>query len=45
MNWLIYSLMTALFFGVYGVFLHSGSMGMKDPEVGRLKAFFFVGIA
>ncbi len=45
MNWLVYSLMTAFFFGVYGVALHSGSIGMKDPEAGRYKAFLFVGIA
>ena len=45
MNWLIYSLLTAFFFGLYGVLLHSGSMGMKDPVNGRYKAFLFVGIA
>ncbi len=45
MNWLVYSLMTAFFFGFYGVALHSGSMGMKDPEMGRWKAFLFVGVA
>ena len=37
MNWLTYSLMTAFFFGFYGVALHSGSMGMKDPASGRYK--------
>lgn len=45
MNWLVYSLMTAFCFGFYGVALHSGSMGMKDPELGRWKAFLFVGVA
>ncbi len=45
MNWLVYSLMTAFFFGCYGVALHSGSMGMSDPQNGRWKAFLFVGIA
>lgn len=45
MNWLLYSLTTAFFFGLYGVLLHSGSMGMKDPVLGRYKAFLFVGIA
>ena len=45
MNWLIYSLMTALFFGLYGIFLHTGQMAMKDPEMGRYKAFLFVGLA
>ena len=25
--------------------LHSGSMGMNDPDMGRIKAFLFVGVA
>ncbi len=45
MNWLIYSLMTALFFGLYGIFLHTGQIAMKDPVMGRYKAFLFVGVA
>lgn len=45
MNWLIYSLMTALFFGLYGIFLHTGQIAMKDPAMGRYKAFLFVGVA
>ena len=45
MNWLAYSLMTALFFGLYGIFLHSGQIAMKDPVMGRYKAFLFVGVA
>ncbi|MEM6792639.1 MAG: hypothetical protein AAF725_01555 [Acidobacteriota bacterium] len=45
MNWLAYALMTAFFFGLYGVSLHSGSMGMNDPQYGRYKAFLFVGVA
>lgn len=45
MNWLAYALMTALFFGLYGIFLHSGQVAMKDPAMGRYKAFLFVGIA
>ncbi|MDE0767693.1 MAG: hypothetical protein OSB19_04820 [Opitutaceae bacterium] len=45
MNWLAYSLMTALFFGLYGIFLHTGQMAMKDPVMGRYKAFLFVGVA
>lgn len=45
MNWLIYSLMTALFFGLYGIFLHTGQIAMKDPILGRYKAFLFVGVA
>lgn len=45
MNWLVFSLMTALCFGLYGIFLHSGQISMKDPALGRYKAFLFVGIA
>jgi len=45
MNWLIFSLMTALCFGLYGIFLHSGQISMKDPSLGRYKAFLFVGVA
>ena len=45
MNWLYWVLLTIACWGVYGVFLHSGAMGMKDPEDGRIKAFLFVGIA
>ena len=37
--------MTVAFWGLYGVFLHKGAMGMKDPEFGRYKAFLVVGIA
>ncbi len=45
MNWLGFALMTVAFWGLYGVFLHKGSMAMKDPEFGRYKAFLVVGIA
>ena len=45
MTWLFFALMTALFFGLYGVFLHTGQIGMADPANGRYKAFFFVGVA
>ena len=45
MNWLGFALMTVAFWGLYGVFLHKGAMGMKDPEFGRYKAFLVVGIA
>ncbi len=45
MNWVSFALMTVVFWGLYGVFLHKGSMGMKDPEFGRYKAFLVVGIA
>ena len=45
MNWLAFALMTVVTWGVYGVFLHTGQMGMKDPLNGRFKAFLFVGLA
>ena len=37
--------MTVVSWGVYGIFLHSGQLGMSDPVNGRYKAFLFVGIA
>src|SRR5438046_4107246 len=45
MNWLVFALMTVVTWGVYGAFLHTGQMGMKDLANGRYKAFLFVGIA
>ena len=45
MAWLTYALMTVGAWGVYGIFLHSGQMGMADPVNGRYKAFLLVGIA
>jgi hypothetical protein len=45
MNWIVFALMTVLSWGVYGIFLHTGQMGMKDAVNGRYKAFLFVGIA
>jgi len=45
MMWLIFALMTVVSWGLYGVFLHSGQMGMSDPVNGRYKTFLFVGIA
>src|SRR5215471_10077573 len=45
MNWLIFALMTVASWGVYGIFLHTGQMGMKDAVNGRYKAFLFVGLA
>jgi len=45
MTWLIFALMTVFSWGVYGVLLHAGQMGMGDPVNGRYKAFLFVGIA
>jgi drug/metabolite transporter (DMT)-like permease len=45
MNWLAYAFLTVATWGLYGVFLHSGQMAMKDPEFGRYKAFLIVGVA
>ena len=45
MRWLIFALMTVVSWGLYGVFFHKGQGLMGDPELGRYKAFFFVGIA
>lgn len=43
--WMVFALMTVASWGLYGVFLHMGQMGMSDPVNGRYKAFFMVGIA
>lgn len=43
--WLFFALGTVLTWGLYGIFLHMGQVGMADPVNGRYKAFFFVGIA
>ena len=43
--WMVYALGTVAFWGLYGILLHSGQMNMGDPENGRYKAFFWVGIA
>jgi hypothetical protein len=45
MSWLVFALMTVISWGLYGIFLHSGQLGMADPATGRYKAFLFVGIA
>ena len=45
MSWLSFALMTVAAWGVYGVLLHQGQLGMSDPVNGRYKAFLFVGIA
>ena len=47
MTWLVFSLMTVVSWGVYGVFLHTGqtSMAPGDPAAARYRAFLFVGIA
>lgn len=43
--WLVYAFLTVVCWGVYGVFLHTGQMGMADKENGRFMAFLWVGIA
>ncbi|MFT7539786.1 MAG: hypothetical protein ACI9K5_000745 [Gammaproteobacteria bacterium] len=43
--WMVYAFMTVISWGLYGIFLHNGKMGMGDPENGSYKAFFMVGIA
>ena len=45
MTWLLFALMTVLFWGLYGVLLHTGVTAMDDPLNGRFKAFLFVGAA
>lgn len=45
MNWLIFALVTVVSWGVYGILLHGGQIGMADPVNGRYKAFLFVGVA
>ena len=43
--WMAFALMTVVSWGLYGVFLHMGQVGMGDPENGRYKAFLMVGVA
>jgi hypothetical protein len=45
MAWLAYALMTVVAWGLYGIFLHTGTTAMGDPQNGRIKAFLFVGVA
>jgi drug/metabolite transporter (DMT)-like permease len=45
MTWLLFALLTVGAWGLYGVFLHTGQVGMADPAHGRTKAFLFVGVA
>ncbi|MDX1952830.1 MAG: hypothetical protein SFY81_11660 [Verrucomicrobiota bacterium] len=45
MTWFLFSLLTVVSWGVYGVFLHTGQIAMGDPVNGRYKAFLFVGLA
>ena len=51
-TWLIYTMLTVLSWGVYGILLHKGQTLMRapgdlaaDPAVLRYKAFLFVGVA
>ena len=43
--WLVFALLSVSMWGLYGVFLHNGKVGMADPDNGGFKAFFWVGIA
>ncbi len=43
--WLFFSFITVVSWGLYGIFLHNGQLGMADPVNGRYKAFLFVGVA
>lgn len=45
MNWFIYALLTVACWGVYGIFLHNGTLAIGDPANGRIKAFLIVGLA
>lgn len=44
-SWLFFALGTVVTWGLYGIFLHMGQVGMADPVNGRYKAFLFVGVA
>jgi hypothetical protein len=43
--WLIFSLMTVVSWGLYGIFLHSGQTAMADKSNALYKSFLFVGLA
>ena len=45
LNWLLFSLSTVVCWGLYGLLLHSGQLGMHDSVNGRYKAFLCVGLA
>jgi drug/metabolite transporter (DMT)-like permease len=44
-TWMVFALSTVVCWGLYGIFLHKGQVAMADKELGKYKAFFFVGIA
>jgi len=43
--WLLFALLSVAAWGLYGILLHNGQVGMADPVNGRYKAFLFVGVA
>jgi hypothetical protein len=43
--WLAFALATVASWGLYGVLLHLGQLGVGDPENGRIKAVLCVGVA
>jgi drug/metabolite transporter (DMT)-like permease len=43
--WLAFAMTAVVAWGIYGILLHSGQVGMADPVNGRYKAFLFVGVA
>lgn len=43
--WLFFAGITVVAWGIYGIMLHAGQIGMADSENGRYKAFLWVGIA
>jgi hypothetical protein len=45
LTWLLFAFLTVATWGVYGVLLHMGQLGMSDSVNGRYKAFLFVGVA
>src|ERR1700687_6041685 len=45
MNWLTFALMTVVSWGLYGILLHSGQVGMADKSNALYKSFLFVGLA
>ena len=45
LTWLAFAFLTVASWGVYGIFLHNGQIGMQDMANGRYKAFLFVGVA
>lgn len=45
LTWLGFAMLTVMFWGLYGVFLHTGRVSMADAKTGLFKAFLFVGVA